>query len=94
MITKNDSETQQICKNCKYWKKTNSYPSIILGNCKKVKMFWQCSEWVDKGDDIVRELNGKHKEDKAFVQDASDYAAYLITKEEFGCNQYEPTLKT
>ena len=51
-------------------------------------MFWNCTEWVEKGDDYVRELNNEHKNDKAFVQDGSDYIAYLITKEEFGCNQF------
>ena len=82
--------TQQMCKNCKYWKETNSYPieGEKLGKCKKVQMFWNCTEWVEKGDDCVRELNKKHKDDKAFVQDGSDYIAYLITKEEFGCNQF------
>lgn len=80
----------QVCANCKFWDKTNSYPAenIKLGKCKKVKMFWDSTRWVFKNGDYVRELNEEFIDDKAFVQDGSDYLAFFITKENFGCNQF------
>ena len=85
----------QICKNCKHWKVTKSFPveGDNIGKCKMVKMFWDCTEWVNKGDNYVRQLKKENKNDKAFVQDESDYRAYLITKEEFGCNQFSEQQK-
>jgi hypothetical protein len=85
--------TQQICKNCKYWELTNSYPikDTKIGKCKKAKMFWNSTEWTDeKNDDwiAIRTLKKENKTDRAFVQDGSDYMASLLTLEEFGCNQF------
>ena len=84
---------QQICKNCKYWELTNSYPikDTKIGKCKKAKMFWDSTEWTDEETedfDVIRRLKKEHENEKAFVQDGSDYMASLLTLEEFGCNQF------
>lgn len=86
----NSNKKTQTCENCKYWEATDSYPvkGARIGNCKKIKMFWDCTKWSDESDDYDRVFKKEFKEDKAFVQDGSDYMAYLITKKEFGCNQF------
>lgn len=85
---------KQICKNCKYWEIKNSYPikNTIIGECKRVKMFWDSTEWTGEETedfDIIRKLKKENVNDKAFVQDGSDYMASLLTLEEFGCNQFK-----
>ena len=80
------------CKNCKQWelKKDN----LNMGYCHKVKMFWDATEWNleeedELGELIKRDLKSEFKNEKAFVQDGSDYKAYLITTHDFGCVQFE-----
>ncbi len=79
---------KEKCKNCKWWKSQsgNRINDGVLGQCAKVKMFWDCTKWDE--DHIERTLEDQHKEDKAFVQDGSDYRAELLTREDFGCNQF------
>lgn len=79
---------ENICKNCKHWEESKFYnlKGIIFGDCNKVEMFWGCTKWDNEGGRILKE---EYKDDKAFVQDGSDYTAVLITKEDFGCNQFE-----
>lgn len=83
----------QICKNCKYWEETDVYPikNMKIGKCKRVKMFWASTEWTEEEREdyvVIRKLLKDRENDKAFVQDGSDYVAYLLTLEEFGCNQF------
>lgn len=83
--------SKNTCVNCKYWERTDEYPvkGLKLGTCKMVKMFWDCTEWGEAKDDYARRLRDEFKDQKAFAQDGSDYIAYLITREEFGCNQFQ-----
>ena len=81
------------CENCKYWTKETDYfypAHIRLGKCKRVKLFWDCTEWgdLDNGD-YGRKLTDQAEGNKAFVQDGSDYKAELITLNDFGCVQFE-----
>lgn len=85
--------TEEICKNCKYWSLTNDYPiaNTQIGKCKKVKMFWDSTEWTDEETEdfsTIRRIKKENENDKAFAQDGSDYIAYLLTLEKFGCNQF------
>jgi hypothetical protein len=52
-------------------------------------MFWHLTDWTDEEDRVLKE---KFKDDKAFVQDGSDYHADLLTLSNFGCNQFERKL--
>lgn len=84
----------KTCKNCKYWKISERYPikNTEVGKCKRVKMFWESTKWAgsdDTDDWSLRVLTDESKNDKAFVQDGSDYQASLLTLEDFGCNQFE-----
>lgn len=86
---------KNTCKNCKYWDLENvkSVKNRTIRECKKVKMFWDATEWTEEEDEdlnCVRSLREENKNDKAFVQDGSDYMAELLTRDDFGCNQFEP----
>lgn len=83
------------CKDCKFWTldTDKDYPKNIgVGKCKRVKLFWDCTEWHAMDDSMteaIQVLTEKAKDDKAFVQDGSDYRAELITTPDFGCVQFE-----
>ena len=86
--------SENTCKTCEFWKDTDGdYPkgSIELGKCKRVKMFWDCTEWEDIPDhwECRRVLTEEAKDELAFVQDGSDYSAELITRPDFGCVQWK-----
>jgi len=80
------------CKNCKHWK-LKDYPPRTkeTGFCTRLKMFWDATEWnYDKeGEELERSLKEEFQNEKAFLQDGSDYKAYLITMHDFGCVQFE-----
>lgn len=83
---------EKICENCKFWDITEQYPvkECQVGECKRVKMFWDNTEWFDnENGEYTRRLSEDAKNDKAFVQDGSDYMAKLLTLGNFGCNQFE-----
>lgn len=82
-----------FCESCKHWDKKEPDPygsdpqaSLGLGRCRKVEMFWDATEWNEEGDgrQFIQPI-----ETKAFVQDGSDFAAYLYTMPDFGCVQHE-----
>lgn len=78
------------CKDCKHWAteelidKWSDNPTREVKKCRKVKMFWDSTDWDYKGKKRTF-LN----DDLAFVQDGSDYHAELLTKAEFGCVMWE-----
>jgi hypothetical protein len=77
------------CRNCKHWNKEEGM-TRELGLCKRVHPFWDRSEWRDMPDgDYCRVLSENAKDDMMFVQDGSDYVAYLYTKPEFFCAHHE-----
>lgn len=76
------------CGTCKHWGEYLDSPTNIkVGLCSRVPMFWDSTEWKDVGDDVIRVLTDE--DNKAFVQDVSDYSAKLLTLAEFGCVQYD-----
>lgn len=84
----------EACKNCKYWGVSEYYPvkNAEIGKCNRVKLFWDATKWGcsdDPDDWDSRVLRDENKNDKAFVQDGSDYQAFLLTLGDFGCNQFE-----
>ena len=84
---------ENLCKNCKYWEISERYPikDTKIGKCKRIGMFWESTEWLDTDADDwdLRVLCDENKDDKAFAQDGSDYNAFLLTLENFGCVQFE-----
>ena len=83
-----DSQTHR-CATCRHWSSPaeQQYP-LEVGKCKRVKMFWDSTEWRDVGDDYLRVFKSEAEGHLAFVQDASDYSAKLLTLADFGCVQY------
>lgn len=77
------------CKTCAHWcqpiNKRIEIPSI--GICDAVVMYWDATKW-SYGDEITRSLKPEYKGSLAFVQDASDYSASLMTLPAFGCVQW------
>ncbi len=83
------------CDGCKLWlKEKDSYGAIKgLGECKKVVMLWEATEWTkdEDGEDdycnrtVKPELVGQ----MSFVSDASQYHATLWTKPQFFCAHFE-----
>lgn len=69
------------------------------GMCTKAQPFWDVSEWKPIGtkqryspylkkmvaDEFIRTLKDEHKDELFFVQDGSDYQAWMITMHNFFC---------
>lgn len=75
------------CKTCKHWGEIQAHKSGLMSQvaeCEKIPMYWEATDWDDNGKRIFKD------DSLAFVQDGSDYCAYLLTKENFGCAMYEP----
>lgn len=57
------------CENCKYWQDYEDTPdNIKVGSCSKVKMFWNCTEWVRVNEDTVETRLSPDCETLAFVR--------------------------
>ena len=50
-------------------------------------MFWDSTEWSEEGDG--RQIKSEFINQKAFLQDGSDYRAFLIVSDDFGCVMHE-----
>lgn len=75
------------CETCKFWQRGEYEGSKFgLGRCKATPMFWDATNWDE---DCNRVLIEKYADTKAFVQDASDYSAKLLTKPDFGCVMHQ-----
>ena len=78
------------CKTCKHWTPRGEYEAGHhegLGRCGAAPLLYDVTEWDDDGDKRV--LVAEHRTTLAFVQDASDYVAYLLTRPEFGCVSHQ-----
>lgn len=76
------------CKTCSHWESGEEYSTgygLGLGRCKAAPMFWDSTQWCDSSNGGGRELRPEFANVKAFVQDASDYSAKLLTMPDFGC---------
>lgn len=81
---------KKTCSGCEYWEE--DYTEIKnVRRCTKPEMFWSTTEWVkDETGQTGLKINDEHKDLKMFVQDASDYFAKLLTREDFYCSHWEP----
>jgi hypothetical protein len=79
---------QNLCKTCAHHepcKKHETGHSQGLGRCNAVPMLWEATKWDENGDERIL-IN---PEQKAFVQDGSDYSATFYTMPDFGCVQHK-----
>lgn len=89
------------CRNCKFWDRDETEGQVELSAthyCNRPKMFWDATEWTNEDPNsedryTIRALKADAKDDLMFVQDGSDYAAYLITRADFFCAHHEPMEK-
>ena len=80
------------CETCKHWEKwdKDDFPfKQGIGECHMVVMFWDATTWGDADQDYQRIIEPKFKDQKAFVQDGSDYTASLYTRKDFGCVSHQ-----
>jgi hypothetical protein len=89
------SETR--CDKCRFWedqRKTQftGYTGIGVGECLRAKPLWERTKWGqhDETGKTYRVLLPEAIGDMFFVQDGSDYRAFLLTKPEFFCASFEP----
>ena len=75
------------CADCKHWTGPMDYRRHGLGECEKALTYWSATKWDDSDDFIDRvEIDSSNL---MYVQDGSDYAAYLLTKADFFCANFE-----
>jgi hypothetical protein len=85
------------CGTCRHWRRYESgdFPSDRdrFGECGLIgnRPLWEDAyEFVRSGDKVVgyRILDAQ-KDSRAFTQDGSGYTADLITRDDYGCVEYE-----
>jgi hypothetical protein len=88
----------KYCKTCLYKhtppEQQKSWQEFGISVCTRIPMFWNATEWIRvelDGGTIVRRISPKYANIKAFVQDGSDYQAYLLVADDFGCVMHEDT---
>ena len=86
-----DLELSKRCGTCLHWQARDPRPDLAANvrQCTQVSNYWDASEWVKIDGDVVRMLRPLYANRLAFVQDASDYYATLLTTAEFGCVQWQ-----
>ena len=80
----------KLCKDCKHWNidpVDRHWEKSDLHICNAIPMFWDATEWNERGNS--RRFVKAHENTMAFVQDGSDYKAWLYTRPEFGCVHWE-----
>ena len=78
------------CQNCKHWERREwSDLDSNLAICTKATMLFEASKWTSLDGVVSRTIKPEHKDTKMFVQDASDYSAYLYTRNDFFCAHWE-----
>jgi hypothetical protein len=79
------------CKTCKHRRPAgdhhHNWKRFLLSECSRMPMFWDATEWSDEADE--RRLRPSFVGQKAFLQDGSDYRAYLLVSDDFGCVMHE-----
>ena len=78
------------CKDCRFWERDEDSNlderQFNLRTCRRIKMFWHSTEWSREGEQRV--IKEECRNEKAFLQDGSDYRADLLTMPDFGCVQF------
>jgi hypothetical protein len=91
------------CDECKHWSRSEEQGEkkrangLIVRRCQRAPEWWEATEWREDGPEdpdrpfeIIRTLKPEHSGTKMFVQDGSDYVAYLYTAADFFCAHHEP----
>jgi len=82
----------KTCVTCQHWEKQDGSnyplrgPADSMGVCNAVAQYWDSTGWTDDGE---RAVLPKYANCRAFVRDASDYYAMLVTRNDFGCVQHK-----
>lgn len=75
------------CETCKYWSAGDyaffSPARNSVRECTYAEMFNDSCVWNEAGENVLK------SDRKAFVQSGSLLSAWLLTKADFGCNQWE-----
>jgi hypothetical protein len=82
---------EKRCDQCQHWDRDNKENVYTPGmtdvrKCNRAGMFWDVTEWSDDG---ARAVKAEHKDDQMFVQDGSDYYAFLLTRAGFYCASFK-----
>jgi len=91
------------CDRCRHWDNTSQAAKdaehiirirdVETRMCVRIPMYWNATEWVagvEEDDDLPgRALKAEHAETNAFLQDGSDYKAFLITRADFFCAHFD-----
>ena len=86
---------RKICKNCKYWKRLESYK---VGFCKNKNFIYRFDEKYDIFDKDGNLIDSGLKYDtpgiknKLIYYDYDEYTAGFVTGEEFGCIHFKQKL--
>lgn len=89
------------CDECKHWSRGDEYgerkraDGLVVRRCLRAPEWWEATEWTERDDpnepwQTLRTLKPEHAGTKMFVQDGSDYVAYLYTAADFFCAHHEP----
>lgn len=84
------------CDACKHWTGEDApgdrrrWNRVEVRECRRVHEMWDATEWAREGGETILRLKPERADDKMFVQDGSDYAAYLYTTADFFCAHHEP----
>jgi hypothetical protein len=76
----------KTCETCAHWEVWKSEAGFKkdMGECNMVVMWWNATEWeFNNGDRVI--MSPRYDNQRAFVQDGSDYRASLYTRKDFGC---------
>jgi len=76
------------CDECRHWDDKDTLERVkgyAIRKCRKMPMFWDSTEW---NDDCDRVFKPECADQKAFVQDGSDYSAIFLTRGDFFCAHF------
>lgn len=79
------------CADCKHWTGPQEHRGNGIGECEKAQMYWDSTEWAkdENGEEDYITRIEIDPSNLMYVQDASDYSAYLLTKADFFCAHFE-----
>jgi len=77
----------KTCETCQLWGGRDSVYDEHIRRCHAVYQYHESTEWDDDGN--IRKLLPEHDKHLAFVKDADDYFAMLLTRANFGCVQHK-----
>lgn len=84
------------CDRCRHWTSGGQVDGLRqyenMGHCSRPLQLWSATEWVGRKDDggqsFYRVRTEAAGETRMFVQDGSDYRAFLFTAPDFFCAHF------